>query len=1330
MLLPSDVARLVLGYLQQEGLNATSRAFILESPNLREYAEHSSDDGVIPACVFSLFGKNLNTILNEYVAVKAKETCQDNQIPVVMTSLWKKLDFTLNQIKSMQNSPSVQQIQRLRTQNSIQNMRRQRALSSLQSPATGCLSVSTPGNCVPRPVTAPQGILGHSTPVCYTSQQTRPSTITFSQPEEAPLQIIVPDHRFTPGPLSPARRKCDSPRRRGGQFGSSRGVTVTSMLTVESQSQEAATENLSQMVIENAREKILNDRSLQEKLAENINKILASDNSPQTSKAACSTVEPEQSIDEILGLQGEIHMTDDAIQDILEQTESDPAFQALFDLFDYGKNKPAEGSENADRSNSAQESDEPGQMDSVTDAGTGQEVSTSGGETTTRILRSRNVKEAKSKKTAIPLSTGKPVPAPSQSCAVTPKRTAQNKKGRRVLVSKKQARGTSSNLKGQLNNKVEQQSKSSSDPNVSSSSLSEEGASMEVDAPTSEMSLNCSTELTPQQVLQEFCQTSTSSKQAPVSMKQAENTPKVGADTSGNKFGAENAGRTQLLARAPEVSGQSEVSIHRANDTSTSMQASSPQPATNDVILLNTVMQQEESSSNTSKTSSPGPISFQPIVSVVSGSVATSSSSSSTVINPSQSQTIESDPNKIVALKIIISDEQEQQGSDSALNQAVSSISGDSIPTIFLSPPAKSLNKVLPSTPGSSITPEETAQAVNSLQGADSAGDPVISVQNNLQPAQARPVAPETGFIQLLPTNPTFGGPSSYFVVTDASSGVDQHSSMMLLPGGAGEGAVCSTARVLATPPRSRAVVSIAPNVARPFSPASAIIISSPVQPMIQNMAVPLSVLGQNSTGPFSVVPSQMLALPGPNLVNQSAKAVPKPKLVPKDNVELGKTVIPVSGSNQISNSSQGSQQLNSSTGASPSTRRILCFEEKTSQTSTNAAAASPAMKESTRTKQTHPCILGKTDAKRRVETIRLSEPSQSTGTKESEKISTLQQQKEATKNTPTETETERTVNSITSLNSAVQQNPSVRLDSKKSIQPTSNTEGDSAALSNPGHNLKSSSQSLRPKSTSTTKDKEETHEQRPVKTPEVLSKSNVTQDSPNVTANKENEVEGGRQELRQAAAPILSTVRSPTPVSQGSSGKPTCKTSPLTKQAVEMLQDIQSQSPISTPPRKRGSSDLPLPKTPVPGRLQEDVLDGLRTPPRQRHGREVEATPKHLAPPATPDLPTCSPASEAGSENSINMAAHTLMILSRAARTGAPLKDSLRQEEAGVAKSSASKGKKRKHMEPSPKGKKEPHLTSSSGSKKKAKKQKKLLDSFPHDLDVDKFLSSLHYDE
>uniref|UniRef100_A0A674EQ11 Nuclear protein, ataxia-telangiectasia locus n=1 Tax=Salmo trutta TaxID=8032 RepID=A0A674EQ11_SALTR len=207
MLLPSDMARLVLGYLQQEGLCNTSQAFIRESPNLKEYAEHSSDDGTIPACVFSLFGKNLTTILNEYVAVKAKETSEETQIPVMMTSLWKKLDFTLNQIKSMQNSPAVSQNQRLRTRNGIVNMRgRQKALSSTQSPSSGFLASSS--------------ILGHSTPVCYSSQLTRPSPICITSPQiqdggrllinvnrESPLQIMVPDNRLTPGPLSPGRRK-------------------------------------------------------------------------------------------------------------------------------------------------------------------------------------------------------------------------------------------------------------------------------------------------------------------------------------------------------------------------------------------------------------------------------------------------------------------------------------------------------------------------------------------------------------------------------------------------------------------------------------------------------------------------------------------------------------------------------------------------------------------------------------------------------------------------------------------------------------------------------------------------------------------------------------------------------------------------------------------------------------------------------------------------------------------------------------------------------------------------------------------------------------------
>lgn len=122
------------------------------------------------------------------------------------------------------------------------------------------------------------------------------------------------------------------------------------------------------------------------------------------------------------------------------------------------------------------------------------------------------------------------------------------------------------------------------------------------------------------------------------------------------------------------------------------------------------------------------------------------------------------------------------------------------------------------------------------------------------------------------------------------------------------------------------------------------------------------------------------------------------------------------------------------------------------------------------------------------------------------------------------------------------------------------------------------------------------------------------------------------------------------------------CLTSPLTKQAVELLHDIQRHSPAKLPE----SGDLPVPRTPGTGdRHSEDTFDIIRTPTCKRYN-EDSTTPRIMVPPATPDLPACSPASETGSENSVSMAAHTLMILSRAAiaRTGTntPLKDNTQQ--------------------------------------------------------------------
>ena len=74
----------------------------------------------------------------------------------------------------------------------------------------------------------------------------------------------------------------------------------------------------------------------------------------------------------------------------------------------------------------------------------------------------------------------------------------------------------------------------------------------------------------------------------------------------------------------------------------------------------------------------------------------------------------------------------------------------------------------------------------------------------------------------------------------------------------------------------------------------------------------------------------------------------------------------------------------------------------------------------------------------------------------------------------------------------------------------------------------------------------------------------------------------------------------------------------------------------------------------------------------------EDGSMPRIMVPPVTADLPACSPASETGSENSVSMAAHTLMILSRAAiarTTATPLKDNTQQ----FRTSSRSTTKKRK---------------------------------------------------
>lgn len=196
--------------------------------------------------------------------------------------------------------------------------------------------------------------------------------------------------------------------------------------------------------------------------------------------------------------------------------------------------------------------------------------------------------------------------------------------------------------------------------------------------------------------------------------------------------------------------------------------------------------------------------------------------------------------------------------------------------------------------------------------------------------------------------------------------------------------------------------------------------------------------------------------------------------------------------------------------------------------------------------------------------------------------------------------------------------------------------------------------------------------------------KSAPSEEVPNITANKENEIKGTAQEQQTAPSSSASRDFSPQDATQPTTNphpkgsKTPSKTSSLAKQAAEMLHNIQGLNSPSTPVMKatNGSSELPC-------RNQEETADNTWTPSRQKKGKDVEGTPKHLMHPNTPDVPTCSPASETGSENSINMAAHTLMILSRAtiARTGTPLKDSLRQDGAGEKLPTSSKNSKKRKL-------------------------------------------------
>ncbi|GAB1294215.1 Protein NPAT [Apodemus speciosus] len=1377
MLLPSDVARLVLGYLQQENLTSTCQTFILESSNLKEYAEHCTDEGFIPACLLSLFGKNLTTILNEYVAMKAKET--SNDVPTIMSSLWKKLDHTLSQIREIIDTENVVYlhngilyysaiknnefmkflgkwleleniilsegackvlqgllpIRETRTRNGIAEIKRQRWLASQAAPTSSELLVLpyASGQFTTSPLVATQAVK----PTSQISAPVRSNIVMVnqSQPQNTVTSTAGESLSVIPGPqerktqtslMSPGRRKSESQKKSLTLSGShsSRNFQDPNAFAVEKQ-----------MVIENAREKILSNKSLQEKLAENINKFLTSDSSiAQAPKQTDSNpTEPETSLDELLGLPSEIHMSEEAIQDILEQTESDPAFQALFDLFDYEVSLCSSGCPGTHSVDQADgQSGQPPFCTSypnedvlLNDLKSGnshdvlpQESQESFSQISTNIQK-------KTFKTAVPAE---------QKCAldITFESVSNlsdfNQRGSstecnehcselytsQMPTEAEMAVGEKNSLSSDILSQSQYQPNQPSVPVTSFVSLGGEtnDKNLVLSGKNSQL-LSQSTPLTAKPSKSQFCEnsnniikvkTNSHASESPDSSETHNSrieTNSVCVSPVATQPQPDCQDNSPLQSKASPVNMTEKIEIHPEEPAPSDKQLSNDSasvdlnPTESKTEQLQSVNAQEPPSMKDGETIFlslsghnsceevalvPGegnPVKNKNLLSSESGgSVGVSPETQSTDGKPNNSAEV--DASSIVSLKIIISDDP-FVSSDAELNSAVSSISGENLPTIILSSksPAKNAEFV------TCLSSEETASAVVSVEVGDSGSmeqnllvlKPEEPIVNNTQnedgiafPANVAPCVPKDGgYIQLMPaTSTAFGNSSNILIATcmtdSAALGPTvSQSNVVVLPGSSTPMTAQPPPQQLQTPPKSNSTFAVSQAVSPNFSQGSAIIIASPVQPVLQGMVgmIPVSVVGQNGNT-FSTPPQQVLHMPlAAPVCNRSITQFPIPQ---KSQKAQGLRNKPITGKqvNNMTNLSSLSEACHTQrTEASDknianelgkkledttipvseervapagkpfeSHRRVLCFD---SAVSSVANAQGPLYKMTSQNKE-----------KKETSFPHLDSPILS---------STLK----PPTNNAIKREREKTVPKILSKSeTASSRHTTVKeVQSEKKVSPTEmGLESFHKTTANKENELCSDGE--RPKNPDTSKlpggqQSGSLRNEKAITSLQELTKKQATPSNNKNATSVGGTVKDQKQELSKPASSLV---------------------------GVEILQDV----PLHSPANRIADADVPVSRTPGSGageKHKEEPSDSMKAPASRRCGEEG-SMPRVMIPPVTADLPACSPASETGSENSVSMAAHTLMILSRAAiarTTATPLKDNTQQ----FRTSSRSTTKKRK---------------------------------------------------
>ncbi|NWY46405.1 NPAT protein, partial [Sylvia atricapilla] len=1478
----------VAGYLQQENLQATCHQFILESSDLKEYAEHCTEDGFIPACLLSLCGKNLTTILNEYVAMKTKETT--NEVPAMMSSLWKKLDYTLSQIRSMQNSDfRFSSNQRIRTRSGIVEMKRQRMLQQSAPANSGLLSVAHQSGTQNSSSLVPPQVI-HRTTINQSMPQTRLNTLHVNQSQAQEnkingkcwlcdffflfvslskagglIHIQVPtsqERRLHSNLLSPGRRKSESQKRKSiatsGPLPATRSSQDSEEAVIEKETEpleELIDGNFPQLVIENAREKILSNKSLQEKLAENINKILGSDGSvAQAPKQTDSgPTEQETSIDEILGLQGEIHMSEEAIQDILEQTESDPAFQALFDCFDYvgkskvNKNLPAGisgrngveneilvGEDSLETFGSSLGTEETNRCDNLREP-----LSCKGfqlGETSCGLKTSINDDDMAKKN---PASEQLP-----ENCragkqtevlpAITPEHI------RELEIAFDSVSGlTEPNKRPSSGSKCNEHCADTYVTKESSTLVSESESAMEIENGPPSHSSQSSPNLeyghsgTPQIPLISVSEDTIagenktdSGSKCPLSPDTSLSEKRLPGDPSDGSPGhsallrknnssisspSADTGKEETVTSDPAaLPGVSqENSSHPSNHQDQSTQADCAAGSAVDITDLDkTELQlevvdtsnktyskdqhtldkpckkdfnlpsglsntegtqgemQEPSSStkvdtdnlyfssgdnactdisvvSTENNLTTSEICHSPLPETASSTDESGIEAKSISSVSSSSQPMDVDPSNIMSLKIIISDDPFIT-SDAELNNAVSSITGENLPTIILSSPAKSPTKTtgLPKC----LTSEDTEKNVDSALTEQNLlvlrpKDPVVTSVNTqnedctgFSVAGSTHLSSEGGFIQLMPaTSTAFGNSSNLYIATcmtdPATLGAAvTPSNVVVLPGSsmplASQG---PGVQQLRTPPRSSNTFPANQTVSPNFPQGSAIIIASPVQPVLQGMVgmIPLSVVGQNGNT-FSAPACQVvLHMPVANPVCNGS--VPKLPIPPKsqkipgarNKTNTGTCLVFLRGAEEKQRVLRTNQAGNwdKLTNAEPG-RKV---EENLPVAPAESTSSNPRQSESHRRVLRFDNLLPIPGGNNQIQATKSSSQKE----RNENPLFAVDSASSSVKAQVPKRDKEKTLPRILCRPEV----GSNRSTSAKEPQPE--RKAAAAGLSSDPFHKTTANKENELRRDSDEKQKNQDTAKLSNGQQSVASWSEKTVPSVQELNKKQGSLSSGAGSGKSpASVPLSSKEPKREPAKASSQGLGL--SSPFSKQCVEMLQDIQWQSPAG---RTAENGELPVPRTPsgVGDRHADDTTDSVRTPTCRRFS-EDSATPRVMVPPATPDLPACSPASETGSENSVSMAAHTLMILSRAAiartSTATPLKDNTQQFRALRSTVKKRKLEDLNEGERNSRSASRKDLQSSPTPSKKKKIKAKLPNSFPAGMDVDKFLLSLHYDE